>query len=108
MTKKPVRIQRKRVKGWRMQEAAGNGLVSVYVGRPSRWGNPYKDSDPDVAVAMFAFRLRATPGLIATVKRELRGKNLCCWCSKVYGAAGNRELCHGDILLKIANEEEEG
>lgn len=29
------RIQRKRTKGWRMPEGA------VYVGRPSRWGNPF-------------------------------------------------------------------
>lgn len=32
---RPVRIQRKRTKGWRMPEGA------VYVGRPSRWGNPF-------------------------------------------------------------------
>jgi hypothetical protein len=31
----PQRIQRKRVKGWRMPEGA------VYVGRGSRWGNPF-------------------------------------------------------------------
>lgn len=31
----PKRIQRKRTRGWRMPEGA------VYVGRPSRWGNPY-------------------------------------------------------------------
>jgi hypothetical protein len=31
----PKRIQRKRTKGWRMPEGA------VYVGRPSRWGNPW-------------------------------------------------------------------
>ena len=31
----PVRIQRKREKGWRMPEGA------VYVGRPSLWGNPW-------------------------------------------------------------------
>lgn len=31
----PVRIQRKRTKGWRMPEGA------VYVGRPSVWGNPF-------------------------------------------------------------------
>lgn len=31
----PKRIQRKRTKGWRMPEGA------VYVGRPSRWGNPF-------------------------------------------------------------------
>jgi hypothetical protein len=29
------RIQRQRTKGWRMPEGA------VYVGRPSRWGNPF-------------------------------------------------------------------
>lgn len=29
------RIQRRRTKGWRMPEGA------VYVGRPSRWGNPF-------------------------------------------------------------------
>jgi hypothetical protein len=31
----PRRIQRQRTKGWRMPEGA------VYVGRPSRWGNPF-------------------------------------------------------------------
>lgn len=31
----PKRIQRKRTKGWRMPEGA------VYVGRPSKWGNPF-------------------------------------------------------------------
>lgn len=31
----PKRIQRKRTKGWRMPDGA------VYVGRPTRWGNPF-------------------------------------------------------------------
>lgn len=31
----PQRIQRKRVKGWRMPEGA------VYVGRSTKWGNPF-------------------------------------------------------------------
>ena len=31
----PKRIQRQRTKGWRMPEGA------IYVGRPSRWGNPF-------------------------------------------------------------------
>lgn len=30
------RIQRKRTKGWRMPEN------TVYVGRPTKWGNPFK------------------------------------------------------------------
>lgn len=32
----PERIQRKRVKGWHMPEGA------IYVGRPTRWGNPFR------------------------------------------------------------------
>lgn len=31
----PIRIQRQRTKGWRMPRGA------VYVGRPSKWGNPF-------------------------------------------------------------------
>ena len=39
----PVRIQRKRTKGFDLQAAsrAVNGLDCVYVGRPSAFGNPY-------------------------------------------------------------------
>ena len=32
----PQRIQRQRTKGWRMPEGA------VYVGRPTKWGNPFE------------------------------------------------------------------
>jgi hypothetical protein len=35
----PQRIQRKRQRGWRMPEGA------IYVGRPSRWGNPFSVGD---------------------------------------------------------------
>lgn len=34
----------------------------------------------------------------AYIKKELKGKNLACWCKE-------GEPCHCDILLKIANEE---
>lgn len=36
----PKRIQRKRTKGWKMPEGA------VYVGRPTRFGNPFAIDDP--------------------------------------------------------------
>lgn len=32
----PERIQRRRTKGWRMPDGA------VYVGRPTKWGNPFR------------------------------------------------------------------
>lgn len=38
----PVRVQRRRSKGWRMPEGA------VYVGRGSRWGNPYRVGETQV------------------------------------------------------------
>lgn len=42
----PVGIQRKRAKGWRMQDASPNGLPVVYVGRPTIWGNPFVVGGP--------------------------------------------------------------
>ena len=36
----PRRIQRKRTKGWQMPDGA------VYVGRPTKWGNPWKAGEP--------------------------------------------------------------
>ena len=36
MTNKPKRIQRKRTPGWKMPPN------TVYVGRPTKWGNPYE------------------------------------------------------------------
>lgn len=38
----PVRIQRKRIKGFKLQDASPNGLPVIYVGRPTKWGNPIK------------------------------------------------------------------
>jgi len=37
----PVRVQRKRTKGWRMPEN------TVSVTRPGRWGNPFKVGSMD-------------------------------------------------------------
>ena len=37
------------------------------------------------------------PPTMEEIRRELKGKNLSCWCK-----AG--DLCHADLLLEIANE----
>lgn len=110
----PKRIQRKRTKGWRMPEGA------VYVGRPTKWGNPYEVIQCEVgstiaytvtgpgilvpktfeqkrtaiayAVMLFGLKLRAErPDL-----SELHGKDLACWCPL-------DQLCHADVLLELAN-----
>lgn len=96
----PRRIQRRRTKGWRMPEGA------VYVGRPGKWGNPYRvGSDvpfkwaPNAATSVqwFRRRLRNNPNLVAAIRSELAGKDLACWCSE------DAEHCHADVLLEVAN-----
>lgn len=106
----PKRIQRSRAKGWRMPDGA------VYVGRPTKWGNPFavgdnvqaSSSDPiavcfSTSEAVETYRsVLATPSMAkfrAEIAQELRGKDLVCWCAL-------DQPCHADILLKIANEPE--
>ncbi len=86
----PQRIQRKRTKGWRMPAGA------VYVGRGSKWGNPYKIGTcfiADAESAVMAFRANLPIGKFA---QELRGKDLACWCAL-------DQPCHADVLLEEAN-----
>ncbi len=90
--KRPIRIQRKRTKGWRMPDNA------VYVGRPTKWGNPFGLADT------FRWWL-LTPRPRGDVERDailddierLRGRNLACWCPL-------DRPCHADVLLELANQ----
>ena len=84
----PRRVQRKRTKGWRMP------ANTLYVGRPSRWGNPFDVESYGRERSMVLYRNNVLPRLDLT---ELRGKNLACWCSL------DDEPCHADILLEAAN-----
>lgn len=104
----PQRIQRRRTMGWRMPEGA------IYVGRPSKWGNPvrvggmvYCESagrawsrpiTADDAVSFFEVDLRCgfLRFRIEDIRRELRGHDLVCWCPLA-------SPCHADVLLELAN-----
>mgnify|MGYP003424329969 CR=1 FL=1 len=70
----------------------------VYIGRPSKFGNRFvigqHGSRADV-IAKYEAWLMSQPALVEAAKRELRGKNLVCWCAPL--------ACHGDVLLRIAN-----
>jgi hypothetical protein len=92
--KAPKRIQRKRTLGWKMPEGA------VYVGRPSKWGNPFRrgDCSAEVVVSCFLSYIEGNLDIIDSVKRELRGKDLACWCPL-------DQPCHADVLLEIANSQ---
>lgn len=70
----------------------------VYVGRPSKWGNPFKvgvHGKRDECIALYVEWLRTQPELIADAKRELKGKVLGCWCAP--------NACHAEILRRVAN-----
>lgn len=81
---------------------------AVYIGRPSKWGNPFGHKASAVAgttqvetredaIAQYAAWLEAHPEVRAAAQRELRGRDLVCWCAPL--------PCHGDILLQVANED---
>ena len=109
------RIQRKRVKGWKMPEN------TVYVGRPTKWGNPFRVeedsagvfavvSDDDfvlyssfnkkdclnVCLENYKEHISHEHNLGIINIENLKGKNLACFCKE-------GEPCHADILLKLAN-----
>jgi hypothetical protein len=90
---------------------------TVYVGRGSRWGNPFpigctdwipvdssgvwskEPHEPltrEQAIECFRhtteFTAREYPGFYEV----LRGKDLACWCKP-------GDPCHGDVLLDLAN-----
>jgi hypothetical protein len=92
-----IRFQRRRIKGWRKPEGA------VYVGRGSKWGNPYKVERsllPEHAVSLFEQHMRLMkkrdPKGYAELLAPLRGKNLMCWCPI-------DAPCHADVLIRLAN-----
>lgn len=120
----PIRVQRKRAKGWRMP------ANTIYVGPGSKWGNPFPTHEPlrdghgDIirgkkveirspqkAVSLYADMMMpyrhhgpksTTEAFLLSqvnldeIQDELRGKNLCCWCPL-------DQPCHADFLLEMAN-----
>jgi hypothetical protein len=84
------------------------GPFDVYIGRPSKWGNPFSHQDGTLAQFKVATREEAVesyrqwvlqqPELMAALS-ELRGKVLGCWCAPL--------ACHGDVLMELANRSED-
>jgi hypothetical protein len=120
---KPVRIQRSR----QYKQVSPNGLPIVYVGRGSRWGNPFRivkcknkkwriETDgSDTCKELFIKHCRyfyetrdeaAIDAIecyrrwLAIVKidiQHLKGRNLSCWCRL-------KEKCHADLLIQLSNQ----
>lgn len=79
---------------------------TIYVGRPTRWGNPWKVGEPhplfgwpmnaDEVVALYRGAAEPHALLIAAMYDGLRGHDLACWCPL-------SQPCHADVLLDLAN-----
>jgi len=71
---------------------------AVYVGRPSKWGNPYeigRDGTREDVIQKYRELVEKTPWFQEEIK-QLKGKDLVCW--------GAPSPCHADILLEYANK----
>jgi hypothetical protein len=77
----------------------GTGHVAnrVYVGRRSKWGNPFEigqDGTREEVIAKYRdFLLRQS--CLMEALSELAGKDLVCWCAP--------KACHADVLMELAN-----
>jgi hypothetical protein len=80
------------------QSRDGMPAGAVYIGRQSKWGNPFKigrDGTRSEVVAKYRAWIADQPALLAALP-ELRGRDLVCHCAP--------QACHGDVLLRLANE----
>ena len=116
---RPARVQRQRAAGWRMP------IGAVYVGRPTRWGNPFPVASRgelfprEDSVRMYRELVtcgettfgdagnvhrfvRSSRGPLAVptvqdVRKHLAGLVLACFCPLDVP-------CHADVLLELAND----
>ena len=72
----------------------------VYIGRPSKWGNPYsigKDGSRKDVIEKYRKYLLSNKKLLNDL-HELEGKVLGCWCKP--------KPCHGDVLVEFVNNKD--
>lgn len=83
---------------------------NVYIGRPSKWGNPFTHKQDGKTLAKYivedrdaavnAYREWITNGegkhLIDDLHELKGGKILGCWCKP--------QACHGDVLLELLDK----
>jgi len=70
-------------------------LFDVFIGRPSKWGNPYvvgRDGSRTQVIQKYRAWVVNQPQLMAALP-ELRDKILGCYCRPL--------ACHGDVLVDL-------
>jgi len=76
-------------------------LFDVFIGRPSKWGNPYaigRDGSRTQVIQKYRVWVMNQPQLMASLP-ELRDKILGCYCKPL--------ACHGDVLVDLIATEVE-
>lgn len=79
----------------------------VYIGRPSKYGNPFSCKEKSLAKYKTTTRkesiekhkdwlLNGDGQYLLKDLQELKGKTLGCYCKK-------SQSCHGDIIVKLVN-----
>ena len=103
MNPHPLRIQRKRKKGFRLP--AG----TICVTRPGRFGNPFESAasfavwlqfgrvSDDLHSPMDEVELTSRRRWILANLASLHGRTVACFC-------GPEKQCHGDTLCDLANK----
>jgi len=76
---------------------------TVFIGRPSKWGNPFhigRDGDRTAVIEKYIWWFIAPEraALRAAAIHELRGKKLACYC--------HPKLCHGHVLAHYVDSGE--
>ena len=86
---------------------------TIKIDRTTKWGNPFKIGSSaahpvtgkrvkidtsETSIALYKAWLKTVEGkaVAAAARRELKGRNLACWCKP-------GSPCHGEILLRVAN-----
>ena len=81
----------------------------IYIGRPSKWGNPFTHKQDGKTLAKYivnnrqeaidSYRNWITNGdgkYLLNDLCELKGKILGCWCKPL--------SCHGDVLVELVSK----
>lgn len=74
-------------------------LFTVYIGRPSIYGNPFvvgKDGTRSECIKKFEKFARSNDGILNAIKKLPKDAVLGCHCSP--------KKCHGDVIVKLWKE----
>lgn len=131
----PIRIQRRRTSGWRIEDRTTSPLGAAYVGRPTRFGNPFvvvpaasrRDGPLDMWAVKYrgrtlgrwddkaAARAEATDRYARWIREPEQADTLALFHALLHGRDltcwcpppddGQPDHCHAAVLLELVNQQ---